>query len=156
MSDAASAETEQADLPGSTVCFCYRRTLVDLPRAYAELGSLAKLQEVTRAGLGCGGCRAVLQYHFGETPAEIMDRSSDQRVGATVCVKPGNRVMKCFIASSSLLESRAFSSNAAPLQLGPCDTSMTAEYTLYNQLGRPVLSRRQHVATGETFTFDTA
>jgi hypothetical protein len=126
-----------------------------LRHLFQEHGSLAKLQEETHIGLACGGCRALLDYHFGEAPVEIMDFSHDRNRGATVCVKPGDRVMKCFIASSSLLESRAFSCNAVPPQLGNCDTTMTVEYTIYNQLGRPLLTRSQPVATGETFTFDT-
>lgn len=145
----------QQDPDSSTVCFCYRKSLRDLRILHQEHGSLAKMQEASRIGLACGGCRALLEYHFGEAPVEIMDLTHDKIPGATVCVKPGDRVMKCFIASSSLLESRAYSCNAVPPQLGQCDTSMTVELTIYNHLGRPLLTRIQHVATGGTFTFDT-
>lgn len=139
----------------SMVCFCYRKTLGALRSAYEQHGTLSKMQEATRVGMQCGGCRALLQHHFGEAPTEISDLSEDDHRGATVCVKPGNRVMKCFIASSSLLESRAFSCNAVPLQLGVCDASMTAEFTIYNHLGRPLINRREHIPTGGTFVFDT-
>lgn len=157
MTDSPPASTvATADRHTSTVCFCFRKSLADLRADYTTYGSLARMQDATRVGMQCGGCRALLHHHFGETPVEISDLSHDDQRGATVCVKPGNRVMKCFIASSSLLESRAFSSNAVPLQLGECDSSMTAEFTLYNHLGKPIMTRRQPLATGETFSFDTA
>lgn len=147
------SSTDEAQ--SSMVCFCYRKTLGDLQAAHEKYGTLVKMQEATRVGMQCGGCRALLHHHFGEAPTEISDLSEDDHRGATVCVKPGNRVMKCFIASSSLLESRAFSCNAVPLQLGVCDASMTAEFTVYNHLGRPLINRREHIPTGGTFVFDT-
>ncbi|OAI57035.1 hypothetical protein AYO49_03000 [Verrucomicrobiaceae bacterium SCGC AG-212-N21] len=137
------------------VCFCARKTLGDLRAAYAKHGTLTAMQEATRAGLGCGGCRAILQHHFGETPIEVSDLSEDHHRGATLCVKPGNRIMKCFIGSSSLFESRAFSCNAVPLQLGSCDATTAIEYTIYNQAGKPILSRSEELGTSRTFLFDT-
>ncbi|MDB6137758.1 MAG: hypothetical protein JWO94_830 [Verrucomicrobiaceae bacterium] len=138
------------------VCFCYRKTLADLQRAMTTHGSLAAMQEATSAGMACGGCRALLQHHFGEAPAEIYDFSADVRQGATACVKPGNRTMKGFIASTSLLESHVFSSNAVPLQLGACEADLNVEFAIYNHLGRPIYSRSHRIRSGETFHFDTA
>jgi len=138
------------------ICFCYRKTLADLQGAMEAHGSLAKMQEKTRVGLGCGGCRAMLQHHFGGDQAEIYDLAADAQRGATVCMKPGNRPMKGFIASSSLLESHVFSCNAVPLQLGTCDATVDVEFAIYNQQGRPIYARQHRVPTNETFHFDTA
>lgn len=138
------------------ICFCYRKTLADLQRALEIHGDFRSLQQATKVGLGCGGCRAMLHHHFGEVPVEINDFSADASRGATSCMKPGNRTMKGFIASSSLLESHVFSCNAVPLQLGSCDATMNVEFAIYNQQGRPVFIRRQRVSTAETFHFDTA
>lgn len=138
------------------ICFCHRKSLTDLRSDLAEHGSLARVQEETHVGLACGGCRAMLQHHFGESPAEIYDLSTDQRRGTTVCMKPGNRVMKGFIASTSLLESHVFSCNAVPLQLGACDATMNVEFSIYNQLGKQIYTRHHRIQTGDTFHFDTA
>ncbi len=138
------------------VCFCYRKALSDLQEAVVKYGSLAGMQEATHVGMACGGCRALLQHHFGEAPAEIYDFSTDQGRGVTACVKPGTRTMKGFITSSSLLESHVFSSNAVPLQLGSCDATTDAEFVIYNHLGRPIYSRVHRLRSGETFHFDTA
>ena len=137
------------------VCFCYRKTLEDLRDALGREGSLIKMQEATHVGMACGGCRAMLQHHFGEPVAEIYDFSADHATGATACVKPGSRTMKGFIASSSLLESRVFSSNIVPLQLGDCDATTEIEFAIYNQMGRLIYSKKHSTRSGETFHFDT-
>lgn len=136
------------------VCFCYRKTLGDLKALQGELGTLEAIQEKTKVGMGCGGCRPLLHHHFGTETKELADftlKESD----ATLCVKPGNRVMKAFIASSSLLESRLFSSNGVPLQLGDCDSGMTINLAIYSATGKMIYSREQALVTGETFVFDT-
>lgn len=136
------------------ICFCYRKSLADLKQGLAEHGTLDRMQEAMRVGMACGGCRAMLHHHFGGGVAHINDFSVG--AGGTTCAKPGSRTMKGFIASSSLMESHIFSCNAVPLQLGACDAGTDAEFVIYNHLGRPIYSRKHHVASGETFHFDTA
>ena len=137
------------------ICFCYRKTLEDLRQVVAREGSLVKMQEATHVGMACGGCRAMLYHHFGEPVAEIYDFSADSSSGATVCVKPGRNTMKGFIASSSLLETHVFSSNIVPLQLGDCDATTDVEFSIYNQMGRLIYSKKHSARSGETFHFDT-
>lgn len=136
------------------VCFCYRKTLCDLQQSVKTHGTLEQMQEATRVGLACGGCRAMLHHHFGGGLSEINDFSIES--GGTSCLKPGQRWMKGFIASSSLFESHLYSCNIVPLQMGECDADTDAEFVIHNQEGRAIYSRTQRVRTGETFHFDTA
>jgi bacterioferritin-associated ferredoxin len=137
------------------VCYCHRLTVRDLTEEHRRAGSLAGVQTATRAGTGCGGCRALLESMFGQAPLEINQLDAGGIAGATACVKPGERVMKSFIVADNQLESRVYSSNAVPPQLGNCDSTTPVEYTLLNSHGKAVLRRQVTVQTNETFLFDT-
>ena len=55
----------------SMICYCNNLTREDLLRHHRRCGSLAKVQDETKAGKACGGCRVILQSLFGELPQEI-------------------------------------------------------------------------------------
>ncbi len=145
-------QTASAD---SIVCFCYQQTAAALLAAYRKEGSVAGVQKLTRAGTACGGCRVMLESMFGQTPEEINEFGTGGIPGATACVKPGARVMKCFIAADDRLESTVFSSNAVPPQLIDCDSTIPIEYALLNSEGKAVLHRKEIIKTNQTFVFDT-
>jgi bacterioferritin-associated ferredoxin len=138
----------------SIVCYCYNRTSLELREAYARLGSLSALQQETRAGTKCGGCRFLLESMFGEAPDEILNLNQD---GArrNICVRPGNLVMKGFVVADHRLDTVVYSSNAVPPQFAEHDMGMPIEYMLLDMAGKPILHRAANLATNETFCFDT-
>ncbi len=136
------------------VCYCHRLTHTDLVEAHKKCGSLAQLEETTRAGRGCGGCRVVLQSLFGGRHSDVVDFDKVASQG-TLCVKPGHKVMKGFVVANEHLESSVFSSNCVAPQLGTCDTTTRIEYGLIDHKGTPVLHRHEVVPTNATFRFDT-
>jgi hypothetical protein len=139
----------------SMICYCNSLTREDLLRHHRRCGSLAKVQDETRAGKACGGCRIILQSLFNEAPQEINAIDSGHIAGATVCLKPGLRVMKAFIVSDDKLESSIYSSNAVPPQFADCDSTMPIEYAVLDHQGGTVLHRKESLKTNETFVFDT-
>ena len=137
------------------VCFCYRKTTKELKRLYKETGSSLKaLEEATNVGLGCGGCRIVLQSLFGETPSDINQVDQADIVGSS-CVKPGSRTMKGFVIANEHFESTISSSNCVAPQLGQCDSTTKLEYALVDHRGEPVVHKKKTVSTNETFIFRT-
>lgn len=146
-----SNDSVQSD---AMVCYCYRLTVSKLNKLYSELGSVAAVEEATRVGLGCGGCRAIIHSMFNEAPSDI-NRLDVKPISGTSCVKPGSRIMKGFVISDDQFESSIFSSNAVAPQLGACDSTANIEYTLLNQYGLPVLNNSLKIKTNETFKFHT-
>lgn len=141
----------------SIVCYCYRLTTKALREAYAKHGSLKAVEEATKVGKGCTGCKVILHSLFGEAATDHYHEEKhkeDQSMGSA-CSKPGSRTMKGFIVADDNLESVVYSSNAVAPQLGKCDSSATVEFALFNHKGLPVLMRSQKIATNETFIFDT-
>src|SRR5207245_437917 len=118
----------------SIVCYCYRKTVRDLKEAYATCGSLKGVEDATRAGTACSGCKVILQSLFGEAPSDANAPFMETTVG-TSCSKPGRRIMKGFFIHDENLHSKVFSSNAVAPQLGNCDTTTEAEYTLVDHKG---------------------
>jgi hypothetical protein len=139
----------------SIVCYCHHQTRDHLLECHRRCGSLKAVQEETGAGTACGGCRIILQSLFGEAPQEISDIDSPGIPGATVCLKPGARVMKGFIVANEHLESTIYSSNAVPPQFADCDSTIEIEYAVLNHQGIPILARKERIKTNETFVFDT-
>ncbi len=138
----------------SIVCYCYNRTSLQLREAHGRLGSLSALQQETRAGTKCGGCRFLLESMFGETPDEILDLDRDGG-RRNICVRPGKHVMKGFVVADHRLDTVVYSSNAVPPQFAEHDMGMPIEYMLLDAAGKPILHRAAILGTNETFCFDT-
>jgi len=139
----------------SLVCYCYRLTTKDLRQAYCKYGSLKGVEEHTKAGTGCTGCKVILHSLFGEAASDHYEHEKEAPSHGTSCSKPGSRTMKGFIVADDNLESLVYSSNAVAPQLGKCDASAEVEFTLFDHKGLPILMRKQQVSTNETFVFDT-
>lgn len=139
-----------------TVCFCYRLTVSQLKESYQRCGSLRAVQDETRAGTACGGCRIILESLFKEKPDEINNLEKIAAdPNATLCFRPGNRVMKGFIVADGQLESTVYSSNAVPPQFGDCNSTMEVAYALLDHRGQVVLHNQEVLATNQTFIFNT-
>jgi hypothetical protein len=138
----------------SMICYCNNLTREDLLRHHSRCGNLAKVQDETKAGKVCGGCRIILQSLFGELPQEVDSPDHGGVAGATICLKPGSRVMKAFIVSDDKLESSVYSSNAVPPQFADCNSTMPIEYAVFDHQGNTVLHRKESLKTNETFVFD--
>lgn len=136
------------------ICFCYRLTAGQLQAAYQKAGSLAVLQEETKAGRACGGCRVILHSMFNEEPSDINEVARKPAIG-TSCSKPGSRTMKGYIIATGDLESVVYSSNAVAPQFGDCDATMTVNYALVDHRAQPIFIRQQVVKTNDVFVFDT-
>lgn len=149
--DQAPCEFDSED---GIVCFCYRQSAKQLKEAHAKYGSLPVLQEKTRAGTACGGCRITLQALFNEQPSDINQIDHQPTVG-TACSKPGSRIMKGFIIANGDLESTVHSSNGVAPQLGNCDTTNLMKYKLLDNFGKEVLQGEKLVHTNETFIFES-
>ena len=150
----SKCEAHAHDSEDAMVCYCYRMKLSQVKEAYKRCGSLTKLQESTKVGLGCGGCGVVLHSMFGEKISDLnqLDRRPTH---GSLCSKPGTRVMKGFIVADGKLESSVYSSNAVAPQLGDCDTTMTVNYALVDHRGVPVIARTTTIKKNEVFVFDT-
>ncbi len=147
--------SEEATLDDAMVCYCYRLTTGKLREAYNRCGSLAKMQDETKAGRACRGCNVVLQALFGEE-ATVDIPGVDRPVKAgTPCMIPGSNAMKGFIIANDQLDSVVYSSNAVAPQLGACDSTTPVEYALIDGEGKVVFHRRTTIRTNETFVFDT-
>jgi len=136
------------------VCFCYRYTVSALKEARQKYGSLKAVQDVTRVGNGCRGCRASLSALFQEDVA-AHNRIDSPQTKTSTCVKPGQKLMTGFVIADGNLESRIVSCNAIAPQLGECDSTTQLSYALLNHKAEVVLQNNALVKTGETFTFDT-
>lgn len=143
---------ENAD--NSIVCYCYKLTTRDLKKAYAKYGSLKAVEEHTRAGLGCTGCKILIQALFNEKATSLMEGYTPP-VQGTSCSRPGSRTMKGFVIANGQLETTIYSSNAIAPQLGACDSTTVFNYALVDHAGLPVRLAAETVATNQTFTFDT-
>ena len=144
-----STNTPEGD---SIICYCHGRTLGELVNCHNRVGSLAAVQRETRAGSSCGGCRVTLEALFQETPGEILDL---QTIGQSLKMLPGQRLMAVFVASDGQLETKLYSSNAAPPQFGAQETGMDVEYAMIDRDGAPVLRGKRVLKTNETFHLDT-
>lgn len=140
--------------PDSIVCYCFNRTSHQLRDAHARLGSLSALQQETRAGTKCGGCRFLLESMFSESPDEILNLN---REGGrkNVCVRPGKHLMKGFVVADHRLDTAVYASNAVPPQFAEHDMGMPIEYMLLDMAGKPIIHRAAVLGTNETFGFDT-
>jgi hypothetical protein len=147
-------DSKPESTPDSIVCYCYNRTSLQLRDAHARLGSLSALQQETRAGTKCGGCRFLLESMFGESPDEILnlDQQGSRR---NICVRAGKHVMKGFVVADHRLDTVVYASNAAPPQFPGHDMGMPIEYMLLDMAGKPIIHRAAVLATNETFCFDT-
>jgi len=113
------------------------------------------LQQETKAGLGCGGCRLTLFSLFGEAPKNLNVLEHSHVPGATACVKPGMRLMKGLVVADGNIESTIYASNAVPPQFVDCDSTTDLEYALFDLEGRAVLHRSDSFKTNQTFVFDS-
>ena len=138
----------------SIVCYCYRLTTGDLKKAYKKYGSLKMVEEVTKAGTECTGCKVILKSLFGEDASDHYQAHMTPSTG-TSCVKPGQHTQKAFIIADEHLESTVYSSNAVAPQLGDCSTKGEIEYALLDHKGVPVLMQKEIIDTNQTFVFDT-
>lgn len=148
-------ESQTHDSEDSIVCYCYKLTTRQLKESYRRHRSLRVLQDETRAGMGCGGCRVILHSLFDEEPTEINETDVPPALG-TSCLKPGSRIMKGFIISDGNLESTVYSSNAIAPQLGDCDSTSRIHFALLDHRGAPIIVKEQTVLTNETFIFETS
>src|SRR5262245_28914332 len=114
-----TAHTPSAE--DSIVCYCYRLTTRMLRESYARCGSLAGVEQETRAGTGCTGCKVLLYSIFGEKPTDHYQQQNPDLMLPSSCKRPGNRLMKGFTIANEGLESSVFASNGAAPQLGDCD-----------------------------------
>ena len=147
-------ESNKAEKCSPLVCFCYRLTAETLKKTYAETGSLSALQEKTRAGMACGGCRIILHSLFGEVPQDPSQKR-DIHAEGSACAKPGGREQKGFIISDGQIESTIVASNAVAPSLGDCNSTVDIHYTFFNQKGFPVLFGEKTVSTNDTFLLET-
>lgn len=146
--------SESIDTEDSMVCYCYRYTTSMLRKAHKECGSLKALEEKTRVGTGCTGCKVILQSLFGETPSDHYKLDQSPAFGSS-CRRPGSRVMHGFVISDGNLESKVYSSNGVAPQLGDCNADSEIAYALVDHRGVPILQRTQKLRTNETFIFAT-
>jgi bacterioferritin-associated ferredoxin len=150
----SAAPAPAADDP--IICYCFNKTRRDLEDAHRRCGSVAKLQDETRVGTNCGGCRLLLESMFGEAPDEIMALRGSPLTNPRFCNKPGVRIMKGFVIADHELDTRVYASNGVPPQFGGQDTTIPIEYALLDAQGRRVAGRTLEWKTHETFCFDTA
>jgi bacterioferritin-associated ferredoxin len=137
------------------VCYCYKLTTKDLKDAYRRCGSLKEVEQQTRAGTGCAGCKIILHELFQEQPEDQYNLAKQPTIG-TLCSKPGNYSMKGFVIANGTIESRVYASNGVAPQLGDCDSTTPIEYALLDHMGQPVLKEHRMLAKNETFVFDTS
>jgi len=138
----------------SIVCYCYRLTTKMLREAHRKCGSLKGVEEATRAGTGCCGCKVMLQSLFGEIPTSANHANENPIIGST-CKKPGNRVMKGFIVASGGLQSSVYSSNGVAPALGACEANSNIEWLLLDHRAQLVARGTKQLQTNETFSFHT-
>jgi bacterioferritin-associated ferredoxin len=146
-----SAMSAKAD---AMICYCYGLTASMLRDKHCETGSLKNLQKCTKAGTGCGGCRAVLHSMFDEEIEDMYENTIKSEIG-TPCVKPGSRIMTSFVIANGEIESKIYSSNAVAPQLGDCDSTTAYDYVVLNQRGQLIYQKQGVTKTNETFGFDT-
>jgi BFD-like [2Fe-2S] binding domain len=154
MLDIVDTELVKDPEENSIVCYCYRLTTGELKAAYNKLGSLKAVEQCTRAGTACTGCKIILQSLFNETPTDGSAKYFSDTSGST-CLKPGNKIMKGFVIADGNLESRVFSSNGVAPQLGNCDSTTPVDWALLNHKGEVVAAESTLMKTNETFVFDT-
>lgn len=136
------------------LCYCYRYTVNMVKEAHAKAGSVKAMQEQTKIGNACGGCRVLLHTLFNEAPSDINSVEAKPTFGSA-CSKPGSRVMKGLVIANEHLDSVIYSSNAVAPQLGECDASMPIQYALVDHRAQPIIVREAVVKTNEIFIFDT-
>ena len=126
-----------------------------LREAYRKCGSVKGVEESTRAGTACTGCKVMLHSLFGEAPSNHYEKHETPQFGTT-CKKPGSRIMKGFVlALGDSMQSTIYSSNGIAPQLGSCDADTKIEWHLLNHRGESVRNGQQMLRTNETFVFRT-
>lgn len=146
-------KTESKPQADSIVCYCLNRTHSALTTAYARCGSLKRLQDETRVGTVCGGCRIVLESLFEEKTEEILNLKP--RNGAHAFFQPGTRFMRGLLIADGELDTVIYSSNGVPPQYGHQEMGTTLQYAVLDAKGALVLQRQAYLKTYETFSFDT-